>query len=137
MIRVNPAACVLLLGTSRLPKSSAWRLEPVAGSPTVPDPHARALTVIERVVQQHGFVASGATPECTSEWLRAVVRRGAAAPSTAEASVCSQYETTGVITVRLVERVMANQAWNPAADSLRRALTDSLVPLGACRPRDR
>jgi hypothetical protein len=137
MIRATPVVCVLLLATSCLPKSSAWRLEPVSATGAVPDPRAHALAVIERVVQQHGFVASGATPECTREWRRSVTRPTGEAPRTAEASVCAQYGTTSVITVRLVERVMANRAWSPAADSLRQALTDSLVPLGARGPRDR
>ena len=134
MIRVVPFACVLLLATSCLPKSSAWRLEPAPATAAVPDPHARALAVIERVVQQHGFVATGGTPRCTREWRRSVERTAGRRPNSAEASVCAQSGATGVITVRLEERIMANQAWSPAADSLRRALTDSLVPLGARGP---
>lgn len=137
MIRLTPVACVLLLATNCLPKSSAWRLEPAPPTAAVPDPRAQALAVIERVVQQHGFAASGATPECTREWRRSVARPPGSTPSAADAAVCLQYGATGVINVRLVERIRETDAWSPAADSLRQALTDSLVPLGARAPTDR
>ena len=137
MIRVAPFACLLLLATSCLPRAETWRVEPVPSTAAVPDPHTSVLAVIERVVEQHGFLASGGTPGCTREWRRTVSRNARFGASLADATVCADYSIAGVITVRLVERIPANQAWSAAADSLRTALTDSLAPWGGRAGRDR
>ena len=128
MHRLRIVGLLLLLATSCPRKSVVLRLDPAVGVPATPDSAAAIGALLTRIAGRHGFTSSVSLygVQCTKTWRRAM----AGHRPHEEAFFCADYGANGPTVVHVYDAVLANHAWTPATDSLRRELIDSLSPRG-------
>ena len=135
MHRLRIVGLLLLLATSCPRKSVVLRLEPAIGVLASADSSVAIEALLARIAGRHGFASSVSLygAQCTKTWRRPM----AGHQPREEAFFCANYGANGPIVVHVYDAVLANHAWTPATDSLRRELIDSLSPRGKLTISDR
>lgn len=90
---------------------------------------AGAVTAIEAVALRFGLAPQRPGPECARSWLMPGHTRPAPQQPIGDLFICLVFPPDGSLEVRLVE--VRTIGWTSTADSLRRAVIDTLAHYGA------
>ena len=111
---------------------SSVRVAPAAAAGDTAHTEAQrggAVAAVGRLASQFGLTPGARyKPECVDTWRAAGYRRGDGEKAPGNIILCVVLHADGEIELRIAETYSGR--WSPKADSLRRAITDTLAQFG-------